>query len=86
MSRSNGKPKMVRAGDIFEVEDLKAAREIIEQAEKSSSNQHLHAHDLIRDEVIKPIMGRIDKATGQKNDPDYWAYVLQWMVTQGAGK
>lgn len=84
MSRSNGKPKMVRAGDIFEVEDLKAAREIIERTENGSD--FLDAHGQIRDEVIKPIMGRIDKATGQKNDPDYWAYVLQWMVTQGAGK
>ena len=37
-------------------------------------------HNRLRDEVVKPAMAKINKVTGQENDPDYMAYMLECAI------
>jgi len=38
--------------------------------------------DLILEQVVKPNIGQINKATGGFNDPRYWAYLLEHTVNE----
>jgi hypothetical protein len=37
---------------------------------------------LVRDEIIKPNMTRINAALGQENDADYLAYAVEYVMNQ----
>jgi hypothetical protein len=37
----------------------------------------------VRDELIIPNMGRINKNLGQENDPTYLSYVVEYVLSQG---
>lgn len=41
------------------------------------------SREQIRDEVIKPNMDRINRATGQENDPDYLSYAIVYSMRVG---
>jgi hypothetical protein len=43
----------------------------------------LSSREQIRDEIIKPNMDRINRATGQENDPDYLAYAIVYSMRVG---
>lgn len=62
--------KTVQLGQLFTAAELVAALEIIK-------NDRLHFHNRARDEIVKPSLARINKTTGQENDPDYLAYALE---------
>lgn len=70
--------KEFTANDIFTDLELNQAITILRENER--------VHDRIRDLIIKPIMPRIDKFTGQENDPDYMAYYLQFIATGISGE
>lgn len=40
----------------------------------------------IAEQITKPNMERIDRALGQKNDPMYLAYAIEYAISQGAQK
>jgi hypothetical protein len=46
---------------------------------RAISNEGTDVHARLRDELILPIMDRINKVTGQENDPDYFAYLLEYL-------
>lgn len=37
----------------------------------------------VRDQIILPNMARIDAKLGQKNDPDYLSYAIEYVMTAG---
>lgn len=39
-------------------------------------------HRLLKTEIILPAMDRINAATGQENDPDYMAYLLEYLLSR----
>jgi hypothetical protein len=32
--------------------------------------------------MVTPLMDRINAVTGQENDPRYWAYMLEFVITE----
>ena len=65
--------KYVALGDIFTDDQLKRAAEL------------RHAKAIYR-EITGPLIDQINERTGQKNDPMYLAYALEWAVSQMEGK
>jgi len=44
---------------------------------------HRHAfHDRCRDEVIKPVIDRINADLGQENHPDYLVYAIESVLSR----
>ena len=39
-------------------------------------------HNRCRDEVIKPVIGRINTALGQENDPDHLVYAIETVLSR----
>lgn len=39
-------------------------------------------HNRCRDEVIKPVMDRINADLGQENDPDYLTYAIEAVLSR----
>lgn len=39
-------------------------------------------HKRCRDEVIKPVIDRINTALGQENDPDYLVYAIEAVLSR----
>lgn len=70
------KPKTFKSGDIFHVDELRAA---IKLYETHGPGSRLHAE--LRD-LVDPIMPRINATTGQENDADYMAYVLEYIASR----
>lgn len=71
----------IALGDVFNDKDLTRAKSIYNHARVNG--KHIDTgklHDALRDEVVIPAMERINKATGQANDADYWAYVLEFAL------
>jgi hypothetical protein len=59
--------------DYFTEEEAKIAFEIYEKGGRASE---------VRDKIVAPVIGRINEATGQENDPGFWAYALEYVYTQ----
>jgi hypothetical protein len=55
----------------------------IARATRIWNTDRAHFHARCRDEVVVPAMPRINKVTGQENDADYMAYMLEAVFTQG---
>jgi hypothetical protein len=41
---------------------------------------HYDLHERLVRDVVLPNMGRINRATDQENDPDYWGYALEYAL------
>lgn len=67
--------KTISLGDFLTDEEIKLAVEICKT--KESINQ-----TLVR-RIIQPNMDRINQALGQENDPNYLAYVVEFICTDG---
>jgi len=55
------------------ITDFLTEREI-KQAQELKTARRIH------DEIIKPSINRINKDLGQKNDPMYLAYVVEYVI------
>ena len=62
--------KTIALGDVFTMDEINAAAEIIATAENTQITNR------VTEEVVRPIIPRINQVTGQGNDARYWAYVL----------
>lgn len=71
--------KTISIGDIFTEQDLTKAAEIMGEADLQDVARR------IDEEVVTPILPRIDEKTGQKNHARYWAYALIHVITEYAG-
>ena len=61
--------------DLFTADEVKRAKDILATATAP--------HTRIRDEIITDdVMQRIDQQTGQKNDPLYMAYRLEYVASE----
>jgi hypothetical protein len=58
-------PEVRKARRIFDAQGIEAASK---------------AHARCRDEIIIPALARINKTLGQENDPDYLAYLVEYLV------
>jgi hypothetical protein len=74
-------PQQLTAGDLFTEEDFNKAIDIYNATETSKERT-----DRLEEEVIKPIIGRINAATGQQNSTRYFAYWLESMMLQIASE
>jgi hypothetical protein len=73
--------KTFKVGDIFTDTELNKAQRIYRQSLKADASA-ISLIDRLHDEIVAPVMSRINKATGQENDSRYMAYMLQWVITQ----
>lgn len=84
--------KNVKLGELFTDEELKLARRIVAEHERTMSMVFeddrppkkaipIPAAQEIADRVTRPAIDRINKVTGQENDPMYWAYALEYAIT-----
>jgi hypothetical protein len=71
--------KMISIGDIFTEQELTQGAEIM-----ASQGDTLSVAQRIDEEVVSPILARIDEKTGQKNHARYWAYALIHVITEYA--
>lgn len=39
-------------------------------------------HNQLRDKIVIPAMDRINEKTGQENNADYWAYLLEYHLME----
>lgn len=69
--------KHFKLGDLFTSGDIDRALGIW--------NEEEHPHARLRDEVVLPAMERINRVTGQENDPDYMAYMLEHVFNSAGG-
>lgn len=65
----------IRLGDLFTDEQIDLAIAIVREGRD--------VHSRLVEEVVRPAMSRIDEVTGQQNDVDYFAYVVEWAATHG---
>lgn len=81
--------KEIKIGDLFTDDELRAALKVIEEframsvlASEIGAVPVLNLNDRLQAQVVTPaVMERINRETGQKNDPDYLCYVLQYAHT-----
>lgn len=64
----------MKLGDIFTVEEFG-------RAVKIARDKPNNLHHRLRDEIVLPALPRINAATGQENNADYFAYLLEYVVT-----
>lgn len=73
----------VTIGDIFTAEELQRANDIIKAHDKSNGNVALI--DTLENEIVVPVLPRINQSTGQDNDARYLAYMLEHIIRNIAG-
>ena len=62
--------KTITIGELFTEHELKRA-----MARKND-------HKFLKEEIVEPVIARINRVTGQDNDPTYWAYALEYALNQ----
>lgn len=68
-------PMATMVESLFTVKEIRQARIVIKTHEDYEQAR------VIQQEIIEPIMDRIDKDTGQENNSKYMAYMLQAYCT-----
>lgn len=71
-------PKMVRASDLFTVDEIKRAIRLYRECKA----EFRRFNPECRDQIVKPVLARINRVTGQTNDPSYIAYVLEYLIIE----
>lgn len=66
--------KMIRLSHIFTPLDIAKGIKIVREKPHN-------LHQRLRDEVVAAVMPRINDVTGQENDADYVAYLLEYALT-----
>lgn len=65
----NAQRKEISIGEVFD-------EKLIEEALQCKT------HNELLEKIVKPNMDMINAKTGQENDPKYWAYALEYAITQ----
>ena len=71
--------KTVKLDAIMTKTEMRAAIKLYEIAEDGTFAERCAA------EIIRPVLERINKATGQKNDAKYLAYCVEYAVMKTGG-
>ena len=64
-------------GELFTASEIKAAVSLSESCKPGQFNA------LVVEKVINPALERINKTTGQENDPRYLGYLLEYGINNG---
>lgn len=64
----------MRIDQIFTASEIKAAIKLYAECKPGEFNKRAV------DEIVTPAMPRINKATGQENDPRYLGYALEYAL------
>jgi hypothetical protein len=67
---------MTNLGDLFTLDEIKRARELYTKCSPGTFNKR------VVEEIVRPIMPRINRATGQENDERYMGYLLEYVISQ----
>lgn len=54
----------------------------VDQAVKLYTYHRPAFHNRCRDEIIKPVIERINADLGQENNPDYLTYAVEYVLSQ----
>jgi hypothetical protein len=66
--------KTMKLGDVLTAEELKGAQDLFLEADSTGQSPAHH----IAEKIIKPNIERINRATGQENDPGYLGYAIEF--------
>jgi hypothetical protein len=84
---TKNKYKTVSLGDILDFAETEQARALYKRYHEIKADHYDIAHgvsfnDLLIDQIIAPIMPRINMVTGQENDSRYIAYMVEYWLNQ----
>lgn len=69
--------KYVAVADFLTPEEIRIAMTLY-----SFCGEKQAFHKVCRDEIIAPVIGRINEDLGQENDPGYLAYAVEYALSQ----
>jgi hypothetical protein len=70
------KTKTVAISDFFTAAELSRALDLYEECKREG----MRFNQRCADQIIKPVLDRINETTGQENDPSYLAYALEYAI------
>lgn len=73
------KAKTLPVGAILTQKEMKEALKLYDTAENHTFAERCSA------EIIRPVLDRINEATGQENDPIYLAYTIEYAIMKSRG-
>ena len=73
------KAKTLPIGDILTQKEMKEALKLYDNAVNYTFAERCAA------EIIGPVIDRINEASGQKNDPTYLAYCIEYSILRARG-
>lgn len=76
MPNAKKKP-IVSLDQIFTANELHTALMLYVKCESA-----IAFHKLCTEQIIRPALARINRITGQENDANYWAYVMEYAIRQ----
>lgn len=71
--------KTLPLGSILTKKEMKEALKLYKQAETHKFAERCAA------EIVRPVIERINKETGQENDPLYLAYCVEYAIMKSGG-
>jgi len=74
------KAKTLPVGQILTQKEMKEAIRLYKKCETHQFAERCAA------EIIRPAIERINKVTGQENDPKYLAYCVEYSLLRSGGK
>lgn len=76
---NTNEPRRFRLDELFTEEELRKAAAIFAAPRIAGGPSTVSR---IEDEVVRPIIDRINRVTGQENNARYMAYALEYAFTQ----
>ncbi len=64
--------------------DMLTDDQILRAITLAHTNSGTALHTALRDEIVVPNLPEIDQRLGQKNDPDYLAYAIEYVLERVA--
>ena len=71
--------KTIPIGSILTNDEMKEALELYDKSETHQFAERCAA------EIIRPVIDRINKNSGQENDPKYLAYCIEYAIMKSRG-
>ena len=65
-------------GELFTEREINAAVKLYNECKPGEFNKR------VVEKIVEPAMARINKVTGQENDPRYFGYLLEFVIMEGA--
>lgn len=73
--------KTITAKELFTKDELAKATKLFHQCQGTGERFSTHCAK----DIVEPIMERINKVTGQKNNQLYFAYLLEYLIRSESG-